>query len=151
MYAIIRIRGKVTVQYKIERALQMLRLNAVNNCVVVPETESYRGMIQKVKDYVTFGKIDVATLKAMLEKRGRLTGGRRLDGKNVKELGYDSIDALAAAIFEGKVKMKDLKALKKVFRLSPPSRGLKSIKTPYPKGDLGNRKEKINELIMRMI
>ena len=39
----------------------------------------------------------------------------------------------------------------KVFRLSPPVKGVKSTRLAYPKGDLGNRKEKINELLERMI
>ena len=42
--------------------------------------------------------------------------------------------------------------IKRVFRLTPPSGGFKkSIKQHFPKGELGNRKEKINELILRMI
>jgi large subunit ribosomal protein L30 len=42
----------------------------------------------------------------------------------------------------------------KVFRLSPPRGGFerKGIKTPFTMGGaLGNRKEKINDLIKRMI
>ncbi|MFH1779965.1 MAG: uL30 family ribosomal protein [Candidatus Micrarchaeota archaeon] len=48
---------------------------------------------------------------------------------------------------------KKLEALgKPPFRLKPPKNGFKgSIKKQYPKGALGNRKEKINELINRML
>lgn len=36
-------------------------------------------------------------------------------------------------------------------KLKPPKGGFKSLKEMYPKGDLGYRGEKINELIKRMI
>ncbi len=46
---------------------------------------------------------------------------------------------------------KDVKGnLKPFFRLHPPRRGIKS-KLHFPKGVLGNHKEKINELIERML
>lgn len=46
---------------------------------------------------------------------------------------------------------KDVKGnLKPFFRLHPPRRGIKS-KLHFPKGVLGNHKEKINELIKRML
>ncbi len=37
------------------------------------------------------------------------------------------------------------------FRLAPPEGGFKSIKQPFPKGDLGFRGENINELVKRMV
>jgi len=40
--------------------------------------------------------------------------------------------------------------LKPFFRLHPPRKGIKS-KVHYPKGVLGNNKEKINELVKRML
>ncbi len=38
-----------------------------------------------------------------------------------------------------------------VFRLSPPSKGLRSTKHHFPKGDLGYRGSKINDLLRRML
>jgi ribosomal protein L30/L7E len=38
----------------------------------------------------------------------------------------------------------------KVKRLHPPKKGFRSLKQSYPRGDLGYRGEKINELIARM-
>ena len=46
-------------------------------------------------------------------------------------------------------KMDEL-SIKPFFRLHPPRGGIKS-KVHFPKGVLGNNKEKINELIMRML
>jgi large subunit ribosomal protein L30 len=108
-------------------------------------------MIMKVKDYITFGEIDLDTFVAMLKKRGRVEGNKRLDDKTVVTTGYKTMDELAKAIFEGKVNMRQVPKLKPVFRLTPPSKGFKSTKTQYPKGDLGYRGKAINELIKRMI
>ena len=41
--------------------------------------------------------------------------------------------------------------IKPVFRLSPPSGGLRSVRVAYPRGDLGERKEAVNELLRRMV
>jgi len=39
----------------------------------------------------------------------------------------------------------------KTICLKPPKGGLKAIKKPYPRGDLGYRGDKINDLIKRML
>lgn len=151
MLAVVRIRGSVGVRKKFEDTMKMLRLNEQNTCAVVHDDPSYKGMIEEVKDYVTFGQINFDMFLAMLKKRGRLEGDKRLDEKNVKETGYDSIEKMAKEIFEGKVNIRRIPNMKPVFRLTPPSGGFKSIKEHYPKGDLGSRGEAINELLKRMI
>lgn len=150
MYAVIRIRGRVGISREVEDTLKMLRLKTVNSCVVVPETNSYKGMLKKAYDFITYGEINFDTFLKMVRKRGRLQGDKRLTEENVKEIGFNSIEEMARTIFEGKAKMKDIK-LNPVFRLTPPSKGFKSIKEHYPKGDLGYRGKDINELIERMI
>ena len=55
MLAVVRIRGIRKVRPKIRDTLMMLNLNKPNNCVVVPETPQYLGMINVVRDYVAFG------------------------------------------------------------------------------------------------
>ncbi|MDI6806755.1 MAG: 50S ribosomal protein L30 [Candidatus Aenigmarchaeota archaeon] len=151
MLAIIRIRGKVGVEEEIEDTLKILRLKTVNNCVIVPETPAYKGMIKKVRNFVAYGNIDFDTFLTMLKKRGRLTGNKRLTKENVKELGFNTIEEMAEVIFEGKIKIKDIRKLQPVFRLTPPKKGHKSIKEHYPKGSLGYWGDKINSLLRRMI
>ncbi len=151
MFAVIRLTGNVGVNKKIKDTLKMLGLKAANNCTVLPETPSYKGMIDKVKDYVTYGTISLEALTAMLEKRGRIEGDKKLTGEVLKSMGgYKDVKELANAIFEGKLKMNDTK-LKRTFRLRPPKHGFKSTRKQYPKGDLGNRKEAISELIEKMV
>jgi large subunit ribosomal protein L30 len=152
MFAVIRIKGRVETRKKIEDTLQMLRLKHINNCVLVPETEDYRGMLSKAKDFITWGEINKETLVKMLEKRLRAEGDKRVDKKVLKEAtGFDSFEKFADELIASKIKIKNFEKIKPVFRLTPPSKGFKSVKDAYPKGDLGYRKEEINELIERMI
>ncbi|HLC96537.1 MAG TPA: uL30 family ribosomal protein [Candidatus Nanoarchaeia archaeon] len=127
--AVIRVRGGTKVNRGIELALTSLSLKYKNNCVILVDTPSVSGLIRKVKDYVTFGPIDAETLKLLAEKRGEVGIGEKL------------IDAGG-------------KKVKPFFRLSPPRKGFgrKGIKVDFAIGGaLGDRKEKINALLQRMI
>jgi len=142
MWAVIRVKGLVKVDRKIKHTLAMLRLNRKMHCILLQENPVNKGMLTKVKDKVTWGEIDDDILKLMIKKRGRKPGNIRLEQKEAD----DAFDKIKSG-----VKAKDLE-IKPVFRLSPPSKGFKkSIKQHYPKGELGYRKEKINDLLKRMI
>jgi large subunit ribosomal protein L30 len=150
MFAIIRIRG-VGLRRDVADTLKMLRLDAPNNCVVLQETADYKGMVEKAKDAITYGEIEKDVLVAMLQKRLR-SAKNRVDEKFLKEVtGYDSFEKFAEALLAGKTKIKDFEKLNPVFRLTPPSKGFKSVREHYPKGDLGYRGKEINELLKRMI
>lgn len=149
MFAIVRLRGEVNTRPEIRDTLDMLRISRINHCVVVKEDPHFRGMIQKVKDYVAWGKIDQETLAMLLERRGRLSGNRRLTEQFLKEKGFVTVKELAEAVNSGAVSLKEL-GVKPVFRLHPARKGLKSTKkTAQQGGDLGFR-EDIADLIVRM-
>ena len=150
MFAIIRLRGEVNLRPEIKSTLEMLRMHRVNHCIVVREDEHFRGMIQKVKDYVAWGKIDDQTLAMLLERRGRLSGNRRLTEDFLKEkTAYRSFAELAAALNSGATSLKDL-GIKPIFRLHPARKGLKTIKkTAQQGGDLGFRAD-LADLIKKM-
>ncbi len=152
MFAVIRLRGTIDVRREIKETLKMLRLHRINHCVVIGDTPAYRGMLQRVKDYVAWGEIDAETLALLLRKRGRLSGNRRLTDEYVKETtGYGSIEEFAKAVIEGKAKLRDIPDLKPVFRLHPPRKGHRGIKAHYGYGgELGYHGEKIKELIHKM-
>ena len=113
-YAIIQVRGTINTNPEIKDTLKMLNLKAQNNCVIVQLTPSYKGMMQKVKDFASFGPINKETKEMLIKKYGE----------------------------------------QKTYRLSPPKKGYerKGIKKPFKIGGaLGNRGEKINDLIKRML
>ena len=138
--AVIRIRGIINLSGKIKTTFEMLRLKKKNSCSVLDVTPSVMGMINKVKDFVTWGEIDDETYKELVSKRGTEFKGRTED-KNKK------------IIYNKGIKVGE-KLLKPVFTLAPPRKGYgrKGIKYPFNKsGALGDRKEKINDLIKRML
>ena len=151
LFAVVRIRGSVKVKKEINDTLSMLRLNRINHCVLVPNDSKYIGMLNKVRNWITWGEIDKKTIVKLLENRGRLSGNRPIDGKTLKDMGFAGFDKLAEALIKGKKKISDLNEFNPVFRLNPPKGGFKATRLPYPKGDLGYRKEEINKLLERMI
>jgi len=113
---------------------------------------SIRGMLQKAKDYVTWGEIKPETMEVLLAKRGRLIGDRKIDDETLRAWGFGSFREIAEAICSGRISLSDLPGLKKVFRLHPPRKGYRSTKKSVSEGgSLGYRGEKINELVMRMV
>ena len=150
--ALIRIRGRVNVKRPVKDTLAMLRLHKVNHLVIVDDTPSYKGMIQKVKDYITWGEINAETLAKLIEKRGRLQGNKRVTEEYVQEKLGMSIKEFAEKVINGEMKLSDLPGLKPVFRLHPPRKGYRSIKRPFKLGGaFGYRGEKINDLLLRMM
>lgn len=141
MYAVIRVRGSVNVPREVKDTLRMLRLTRVNHCVVVPKTPDYDGMLHRARSYITWGEVSKETLEKLVAKRGRLAGNQRIPAKEAKEISGKILKN------EG---VRDLE-IRPVFRLSPPAKGYRSIRLGFPKGDLGSRGERINELLKRMI
>lgn len=150
---IVRVRGNVGIRREFGDVLRMMHLTRKNHATIIQGRPSYLGMIQRVKDYVTWGEVSPKTVSLLLKERGRLAANRRLTDHYVKEkLGYESIEDLAKAICEFEVNFWRTPGVKPVFRLRPPRGGFrKSIKKPRPDGELGYRGEAINELIARMV
>ena len=151
--ALIRLRSGIRAKGEVRDTLAMLRLHRINHLVLVDDTPSYKGMVQKVKDYITWGEIDKETLAALIRKRGRLIGNKPITDDYVKEKLGMTIDEFAEKVVNGEMKLTDLPNIKPVFRLHPPRGGLKGTKKRSFKegGALGYRGEKINELIERML
>lgn len=68
--AIILIRSLSKVDNVVRDTLKMLRLSRKQHCSVYELTPSLAGMLNKVKDYVTYGVISEETFKAMADKKG---------------------------------------------------------------------------------
>ena len=131
----------------------LLGVNKVNHCAIVPENASTKGMLQKVKDYTTYGEINAETLAQLIRVRGRLSGDRMITDEYLAENSdFKTVEELAKAIIENDYRMKDVEAAKPVFRLHPPVKGYEGNKRSYKNGGaLGYRGEAINDLIARML
>jgi large subunit ribosomal protein L30 len=152
-YAVVRVRGTVNVNPDIKKTLQLMNLTRVNHCAILEENPSTKGMLQVAKDYVTWGEIDKDVLTKLINSRGKLEGDKSITDTNIKSsTSYDSVDKLAQAIIDNKLKYKDVPSVKPIFRLNPPRKGYRTIKRSYArKGSLGYRGKDINKLIERMI
>jgi large subunit ribosomal protein L30 len=139
MYAVIRIRGEIKTKPDVKKAFDLLNLSRVNHMSIWNETNANLKAIKKVENYATFGIINEDMLKEILEKRGNF------------EEGVDAKKAFTA-LSEGKTPNEA--GIKNCFRLSPPRKGhaRKGIKKAFNNGGaLGERKEKINDLIAKMV
>jgi large subunit ribosomal protein L30 len=110
-------------------------------------------MLQRAKDYVTWGEVDATVAARLLIKRARLPGDRKVDDAWMKtNTKFASVNTLAKAIAEGKATLKDVPGLKPVLRLHPPHGGFEGSKRAYRAGGaLGYRGKEINDLIVRML
>ncbi|MGQ4892302.1 MAG: 50S ribosomal protein L30 [Candidatus Njordarchaeia archaeon] len=154
--AVIRIRGTVNRRREVNDTLAFLRLHKPNHAVVIPLTESYKGMLLKVQNTIAWGEINFETFKMLLAKRGRVRGNKKLNDEIIKELSegkIGGIEELASKLWNKELSFKDLKWLKPVFRLNPPSGGYRgSVKKSFETGGAyGYWGERINELIERMV
>ena len=152
MFLVIRVRGTTGVIQNIADTLDMLRLNRINHAVLIEENPSYKGMLQKGKDYITWGEVSPEFVAKMIAKRGNIFGGKAVTDEYVAENSdYASIEELANAIVNSEVKLADLD-IKPVFRLHPPRKGYEDIRLSIKEGgSLGYRGEKIEDLGAKML
>jgi large subunit ribosomal protein L30 len=153
VFAVIRVRGTVNIIPDIKHTLGLLRLNRVNHCVLIEENKVMKGMLQVIKDYVTWGEINDEGLSKLIIARGMIKGDKKLTDEYIKSsTSFNSIEKLSKSIIENKFKYIDIPDVKPLFRLNPPKKGYEGIKRSFEnKGALGYRGKEINKLIERMI
>ncbi len=141
---VIRVRGQVDVRKTIKYTLVLLHLNKPNWATVLDVTDPNMGMIQKAKDFITWGEIDEKTFTDLVTKWGRKAGDKRLESKEAQEFSKD--------FFAGKTTFKEA-GIKPNFRLHPPTKGQPRVgikKHVNIGGALGYRGNDINVLVAKM-
>jgi large subunit ribosomal protein L30 len=135
MLALVRLRGEVDTQDAVRDTLDMLNLHEVNHCTLIPETDTYRGMVTKVNDRVAFGEPSVETVATLIRRRGEaLEGDATIDDEWVGDnTDYADVDALTAALFDEETTLRE-QGLSPTLRLHPPRGGHAGIKQPVPAG-----------------
>jgi len=140
MIIALRISGIVETSKKINEALDRLRLRRKYSAVLVKPTPENMKLLKHLRDYIAYGDISKETLVHLLQKRAQpIKSGAKIDAKIVA-------DALETK------SLKDF-GLKPFFRLHPPRGGIDS-KLHFgesKKAVLGDNKDKINDLIRRML
>lgn len=151
-FLVVRMKGTINIPHWAQTTLDLLHLDKRFRATIIPESDNTKGMLDKIKHYVSWQEIDISTAKELLDKRARKQGYRRLTPEDVAKLGFKSTDELAKSLVEGSVALSKLKPLKPWFALSPPRHGFKrSTKKMYGEGGiLGNHKELLAQVRLMM-
>ncbi|ELY97518.1 50S ribosomal protein L30P [Natrialba chahannaoensis JCM 10990] len=154
MKAVVQVRGEVNRNQDIQDTLEMLNIHENNHCALVPETDAYVGMVNKVNDFVAHGEPDAEVLETLLAKRAEPLEGRQSDVDEAwlaENTDYDEFGALAEALLEEETTLRE-QGLSPTLRLHPPRGGHDGIKKPTAEGgQLGKHTtEEINVLLESM-
>lgn len=151
-FLVVRMKGQIDVPYWAKTTLELLKLDKKFRATIIPAKENTKGMLDKVKHYVSWQEVDTQITKELLDKKGRKSGYKKITSEDLEKIGFKSIDELAASLSEGKTSLGKLKPLKPWFALAPPRHGFKrSTKKMYTeKGILGHNKE-LTTLVRNMM
>ena len=152
--AVVRVKGDFGNSADIKMTLKLLRLYKKNYCVVLPTNPQIIGMVQKIKDLVTFGEVSKEMMMKLLKARGRVAGNKPLTEDYLKSKTNATFENFADELLAYKKELRDVPGLKQFFRLHPPVGGfeVRGIKQSYAQGgSFGYRGKDINKLIGRMV
>ena len=157
---VVRIRGIIGISPKVRKILQLLRLRQIHNAVFVKLNKSTINMLRLVEPYIAYGYPNLKTVRELVYKRGfGKVNKQRIpiaDNAIIEEvLGKKDIICVEDLIHELYTVGPNFKAAANFLwpmKLSSPLGGFKKKLLHFNEGgDAGNRGEKINALIKRMI
>jgi 60S ribosomal protein uL30 len=157
---VIRIRGINGIHPKVRKTLQLFRLRQINNGVFVKLNKATLAMLRIMEPYIAWGYPNLGTVKKLMYKRGYcklwhkrtpITSNtiiqRRLGTKNII-----CIEDLIHEIYTVGPNFKYCSRFLWPFKLNTPTGGWRKKTNHFVEGgDFGNREDKINELLQRMI
>jgi len=151
-FLVVRMKGTVNTPYWARTTLDLLLLDKRFRATMIPAKDNTKGILDKIKHYVSWQEIDVPTTKELLEKKARKEGYKKLTTEDIAKLGFKSTDDLAQSLVEGTATLSKLKTVKPWFALSPPRGGFKrKTKKMYGEGGiLGNHKELLAQVRIMM-
>ena len=76
MIAAVKVRGNVDVPQPVKDTMTNLGLKKKNQVVLYEENDSILGMMNKAKDYITYGEVSDEVVKALEEKYGEASHGK---------------------------------------------------------------------------
>jgi len=147
---------------KPRKILKLLRLDQLHKTVFVKCTKPMLNMLKCVQPFVICGYPNLKTTKNLLLKKGygKVNGSRipldnnQVISENLGKYGIHGMDDLIHEIYTVGPHFKQANNFLWAFKLSSPNGGMSKKKHGYhePKGgEWGNREEKINEFIRRMM
>mmetsp|Transcript_43112 Transcript_43112/g.57032 ORF Transcript_43112/g.57032 Transcript_43112/m.57032 type:complete len:240 (+) Transcript_43112:26-745(+) len=157
---VVRIRGIMGVSPKVRKILQLLRLRQIHNCVFVKLNAATHQMLNLVTPYIAYGYPNLKTVRELVYKRGfgkvskqriPLTDNAIIE----KALGSKDIicvEDLIREIFTCGPAFKEANNFLWPFKLSSALGGFSQKKLHFNEGgEAGNRQDKINALVQKML
>jgi len=157
---VIRIRGINKVAPKVRKVLQLFRLRQINNGVFIRLNKATINMMRICEPYITWGIPNLKSVRELIYKRGfAKVNGQRIAITNnqiiEEKLGKSGIictEDLIHEIFTCGKQFKYASNFLWPFKLNTPTGGWRKKTNHYVEGgDFGNREDKINELLRRMV
>jgi len=151
----IRIDGTPNVKPPEELTLNSLRMKSRYSTVLLRDDPSVRGMLQRIKDHVTWAEAKKEDITLLLSSRARTSEGLGLTSKFVKKRSeLAGVSEVVSNLQSGELTLAKLRemGIEPCFRLHPPRGGFpRSSKRPFAdSGELGFRKEGLHKLLVKM-
>jgi len=157
---VVRIKGINKIDPKKRKTLQLLRLLQINNGVFIRLTKATTQMLKIVEPFVAYGYPNQKSVRELIYKRGygkvdkqRLPHtDNEIIEENLGKYGMICMEDLIHEIYTVGPNFKQASNFLWPFKLNSPTGGFHKRKFKHfiEGGDLGNREEKINELIKQM-
>lgn len=157
---VVRIRGINGLHPRPRKILQLLRLRQINNGVFLRLNKATLSMLRLVDPYVSWGYPNLKTIRDLVYKRGyaKVHGQRiRIQSNDVidQSLGSKGLICVEDLVHELHTVGKNFKAVSTFlwpFKLSSPNGGWRDKGRHYVDGgDFGNRENRLNQLLRKMI
>ena len=157
---VVRIRGINQTSPRTRKILRLLRLRQIFNAVFVRLNKATLTMLRLVAPYIAFGYPNLKTVREMIYKRGAgkvackrvpLTSNSIIERK-LGRYGIICMEDLVHEIYTVGKHFKQANKFLWPFKLNSPRGGLVKKGVSFVEGgDYGNRENKINNLVRRMI
>lgn len=157
---VMRIRGINGIHPRPRKVMQLLRLRQINNATFVKLNKATIHMLRIAEPYIAFGYPNLKSVRDMVYKRGfGKVDGRRIpltDNAVIEEklgkFGIICVEDLIHEVFTVGPHFKQANNFLWHFKLNTPTGGWKKKGNHFVEnGDYGNREDKINALLRRMI
>merc|ERR1711976_89538 len=157
---VIRTRGINGIHPKPRKVMQLFRLRQINNGVFVRLNKATIQMLRLAEPYITWGYVNPKSMRELVYKRGfGKVDGRRLpltDNAMIEQqlgkYGIICVEDLIHEIFTCGPAFKYANAFLWTFKLNTPNGGWRKKNNHFVDGgDFGNREDKINNLLKKMI
>ncbi|XP_030755397.1 60S ribosomal protein L7 [Sitophilus oryzae] len=157
---VIRIKGINKVSPKIRKVLQLFRLLQINNGVFVKLNKATINMLRICEPYITWGYPNLKSVRELIYKRGfaKVNGQRipitsnQIIEDRLSKSGIICVEDLIHELFTVGPSFKYASHFLWPFKLNTPTGGWRKKTNHYVEGgDFGNREDKINELLRRMV